>query len=194
MSAVVFTLWKKAKQSEVGMMYWLKRTLSKSSRNPNTPTQSNSTQQHQEQEQHGINEELINLVKSFTIDTFKNFPLQDEDESTYSEEVESTSTRVRKDLSQWQERHAVLILSTVKEISQLRYVLCPRHLKENQFWKIYFTLARSHLAPYELRAIQQEKLKQMAMEDEKSSVYHAHEIEMAEAKPGNFTEPLPPSD
>ncbi|KEH29002.1 BSD domain protein [Medicago truncatula] len=123
-------------------MYWLKRTLSKSSRNPNTATQ----QQH-EQEHHGITDELINLVKSFTIDTFKNFPLQDEDESSYSEEVESTSTRVRKDLSQWQERHAVLILSNVKEISQLRYVLCPRHLKENQFWIIYFTLARSHLAP-----------------------------------------------
>lgn len=137
-------------------MYWLKRTLSKSSRNPNTATQ----QQH-EQEHHGITDELINLVKSFTIDTFKNFPLQgcfslhlfffcsfspklkkmlgvygshfkfpifiiylisfdfmgvDEDESSYSEEVESTSTRVRKDLSQWQERHAVLILSNVKVI------------------------------------------------------------------------------
>jgi hypothetical protein len=38
----------------------------------------------------------------------------DEDESNYSEEVESTSTRVRKDLSHWQERHAVLILSRVK--------------------------------------------------------------------------------
>jgi len=52
----------------------------------------------------------------------------------------------------------------------------------------------SLLIRYELRAIQQEKLKQMAMEDEKSSVNHPHEIEMAEAKPGNFTEPLPPSD
>ncbi|CAI8584614.1 unnamed protein product [Vicia faba] len=32
-------------------------------------------------------------------------------------------------------------------MSQLRYVLCPRHLKDNQFWTIYFALARSHLAP-----------------------------------------------
>ncbi|KAK2432864.1 hypothetical protein QL285_018198 [Trifolium repens] len=174
-------------------MYWLKRTLSKNSTNPTTTsTESNSTQQH-EQEQHGITQELINHVKSFTIHTFKNFPLQDEDESNYSEEVESTSTRVRKDLSQWQERHAVLILSRVKEISQLRYVLCPRHLKENQFWKIYFTLARSHLAPYELRAIQQEKLKQMAMEEDKSSDNNPYEIEMAEAKHVNVIEPLPPS-
>ncbi|XP_012572956.1 uncharacterized protein [Cicer arietinum] len=171
------------------MMYWLKRTLSKS---PTNPAQSNSTAgQQPEQQHHGITDQLINHVKSFTIDTFKNFPLQDEDEATYSKEVESNSTRVRNDLSQWQERHAVLILST--EISHLRYVLCPRHLKENQFWKIYFTLTKSHLAPYELRAIQQEKLKQMAMEDDKSSDNHPYEIEMAEAKHGNFIEPLPPS-
>ncbi|KAK2379113.1 hypothetical protein QL285_066948 [Trifolium repens] len=178
-------------------MYWLKRTLSRNPRNPTASTESNSTQQqqqqHHEQQQHGITEEFINHVKTFTIHTFKNFPLQDEDESNYSEEVESTSTRVRKDLSQWQERHAVLILSKVKEISQLRYVMCPRHLKENQFWKIYFTLARSHLAPYELRAIQQEKLKQMAMEEDKSSDNNnPYEIEMAEAKHVNVIEPLPP--
>ncbi|KAJ1427986.1 BSD domain [Sesbania bispinosa] len=108
-------------------------------------------------------------------------------------EAQYTSTKVRTDLSQWQERHAILILSRVKEISQLRYVLCPRHLKENQFWRIYFLLARNHIVEYELRAIQQEKLKQMAMEDEKSSDNSPYEIEMAEAKHGNFIEPLPPS-
>lgn len=47
----------------------------------------------------GIIDELINHVKSFTIDTFKNFPLKDEDEFSYSEEVQSDSTRVRKDIS-----------------------------------------------------------------------------------------------
>jgi hypothetical protein len=58
-------------------MYWLKRTLSKNPRNPTASTQSNSTQQqHHEQEQHGITEEFINHVKTFTIHTFKNFPLQ----------------------------------------------------------------------------------------------------------------------
>lgn len=173
-------------------MYWLKHTFSKSFTNPNTSTESNSTQQSQEHKHHGITDELINHVKSFTIDTFKNFPLKDEDESSYSEEVQSDSTRVRKDISQWQERHAVLILSRVKEMSQLRYVLYPRHLKDNQFWTKYFALARSHLAPYELRAIQQEKLKQMAMEEDKSSENHQYEIEMAEAKHGNSVEPLAP--
>ncbi|TKY68600.1 hypothetical protein E2542_SST04856 [Spatholobus suberectus] len=181
-------------------MDWLRRSLSRSSRNsetPNTQTQSNSkVQQQQEDEEsiYGITEKLINDVKSFTIDTFKNFPLQDEDEGSYGEETQSSSTKVRKDLSQWQEKHAILILSRVKEISQLRYVLCPRHLKENQFWKIYFKLARSHVLEYELRDIQREKLKLMAMEDEKSSDNNPYEVEMAEAKHGNFIDPLPPSE
>ncbi|XP_057459142.1 uncharacterized protein LOC130749789 [Lotus japonicus] len=180
------------------MMEWLRRSLSRSPRNgetSKTQTQSNTKEQDQQQ-QHmfGITEELINLVKSFTIDTFKNFPLQDEDQATYGEEAQSTtSTKVRKDLSQWQERHAVLVLSSVKELSQLRFVLCPRHLKENEFWRIYFILTRSHIAEYELRAIQQEKLKRMATEDEKSSNNSLYEIEMAEAKHGSIIEPLPPS-
>ncbi|XP_068479159.1 uncharacterized protein [Phaseolus vulgaris] len=120
--------------------------------------------------------------------------LQYEDEGSYWEETESSSSKVRKDLSEWQERHAILVLSRVKEISQLRYVLCPRHLKENQFWKIYFKLARSHVLEYELRHIKQEKLKRMAMEDEKSSVNNSYEVEMSEAKDFNFIEPLPPSE
>lgn len=33
----------------------------------------------------------------------------------------------------------------------------------------------------------------MAMEDEKSSYNNLNEVEMAEAKHGNFIEPLPPS-
>ncbi|PNY04953.1 hypothetical protein L195_g011016 [Trifolium pratense] len=51
----------------------------------------------------------------------------------------------------------------------------------------------SLLIRYELRAIQQEKLKQMAMEEDKSSDNHPYEIEMSEAKHVNFIEPLPPS-
>lgn len=181
-------------------MEWLRRNLSRSLRNsesPNPQSQLNSKKGREEDDDeevrlYGITEELINHVKSFTIDTFKNFPLQDEDEATYDEETQSTSSNVQKDLSQWQERHAILILSRVKEISQLRFVLCPRHLKEKQFWKIYFKLARSHVFEYELRAIQREKLKRMAMEEAKSSDNRPNEVEMAEAKHGNL-ESLPPS-
>ncbi|MED6219814.1 hypothetical protein PIB30_039198 [Stylosanthes scabra] len=176
-------------------MEWFRRSLSRSSNNNTTLSNPNSkaSQQESEEQIYGITQDLINHLKSFTIDTFKNFPLQDEDDSANGEEARSTSTKIRKDLSQWQERHAVLILSRVKEISQLRYSLCPRHLKEQQFWKIYFKLARSHVVEYELRAIQREKLKKMAMEDEKSSDNSPYEVEMSEAKHGNFLEPQPPS-
>ncbi|XP_028215387.1 uncharacterized protein LOC114397516 isoform X2 [Glycine soja] len=130
-------------------MDWLRRSLSRGSRNSKTPniqTQSNSeVQQHLEESIYGITEELINHIKTFTLDTFKNFPLQDEVEGSYGEDTQSSSTKVRNELSQWQEKHAILVLSRVKEMSQLRYVLCPRHLKESQFWKIYFKLARSHV-------------------------------------------------
>ncbi|KAK9006880.1 hypothetical protein V6N11_019211 [Hibiscus sabdariffa] len=50
------------------------------------------------------------------------------------EQNHSNFSNVRKDLSDWQERHAVLVLSKVKELSQLRFKLCPRHLKEENFW------------------------------------------------------------
>jgi len=50
------------------------------------------------------------------------------------------------------------------------------------------------LIRYELRHIKQEKLKRMAMEDEKSSVNNSYEVEMAEAKDISFVEPLPPSE
>lgn len=64
-------------------MEWLRRNLSRSSRNsesPNPQSQSNSKKGKKEEDEefrlYGITEELINHVKSFTIDTFKNFPLQ----------------------------------------------------------------------------------------------------------------------
>ncbi|KAI4356418.1 hypothetical protein L6164_000442 [Bauhinia variegata] len=174
-------------------MDWVRRKLARTSTESKIPNhQSQSNPKGADEEQiYGITEELINFVKSFTIDTFKDFPLQDEDEATYVGETPTTSTKIQKDLSQWQERHAILLLSKVKETSQLRYALCPRHLKEKQFWRIYFKLVRSHLIEYELRAVQLEKLKSMAMEDEKSSDNGAWEVEMAEAKHGVFNEPQP---
>ncbi|KAK9088077.1 hypothetical protein Syun_030471 [Stephania yunnanensis] len=121
----------------------------------------------EEEEELGLTDELREVVKSFTIDTFKSFPLQDD--------------KVEKDLSEWQERHAMLLISQVKEISQLRYALCPRHLKDTQFWRIYFLLVKSLVSPYELRAIREEKLKRLERQEEKSP-NKVFEVEMSEAK------------
>lgn len=35
----------------------------------------------------------------------------------------------------------------LQEISKLRYELCPRIMKERKFWRIYFILVNSHVAP-----------------------------------------------
>lgn len=98
------------------------------------------------------------------------------DESSEVSELGTTESNVRKDLSEWQERHATLVLGSVKvyttthlsrlhvqhvdfvfnfsvlclclqQISKLRYELCPRVMKERRFWRIYFTLVSTHVAP-----------------------------------------------
>ncbi len=52
-----------------------------------------------------------------------------------------------KYLTPWQEHHALLVVQTVKEINELRFVLCPKRMTDNQFWKVYFTLAQKYLPP-----------------------------------------------
>ncbi|XP_076926705.1 uncharacterized protein LOC143589979 [Bidens hawaiensis] len=164
---------------------WFRRIKTGSSR-------CRSSSQNNEQQLYGITDDLINLLKSFTIETFRNFNLQDEEESAAVDGAESTAGIVQKDLSPWQEKHAVLVLSKVKELSQLRFRLCPRYLKERQFWRIYFTLVKNHVAKYELHAIRLEKLKQIAVETKKDQNTSAYEVEMLEARKPTNLEPATP--
>ncbi|CAJ2664684.1 unnamed protein product [Trifolium pratense] len=103
----------------------------------------------------GITHEFREFVKGITVTTFRDFPLQDDTELS---DVPAVSN-IRQDLTEWQEKHANLVLSTVKEISKLRYELCPRVMKERKFWRIYFILVNNHIAPYENRYIEETKLK-----------------------------------
>ncbi|XP_059432512.1 uncharacterized protein LOC132165847 [Corylus avellana] len=195
---------------------WFRRGLSSAStktKNPNLPNQSHpDPQQEEEEELFGVTEQLIEFVKSFTFDTFNNFPLQehanfievgaDDEGAACGDVTPSTSGNVRKDPSEWQERHALLVITKVKYIFFARafstynqrellvgYMLCPRRLRERQFWRIYFMLVKSYVIEYELRAVQLAKLESMAMENEKSSETSVYEVEMAEAK---HTESLMP--
>ncbi|BFG16881.1 hypothetical protein CerSpe_031540 [Prunus speciosa] len=106
----------------------------------------------------GVTDDLRDFVKGLTSDTFKHFPIQDAAEEV--SEVPTTASNVRKDLTEWQEKHATFVLTTVKEISRLRYELCPRVMKERRFWKIYFTLVSSHVAPYEKQYMEEMKVKE----------------------------------
>ncbi|KAH7516142.1 hypothetical protein FEM48_Zijuj10G0103700 [Ziziphus jujuba var. spinosa] len=62
----------------------------------------------------GLADDLIVFVKGLTSTTFQSFPIQDEMEGSESD-VPATASNVRKDLTEWQERHATLILTTVKK-------------------------------------------------------------------------------
>ncbi|KAI3461044.1 hypothetical protein Pfo_017707 [Paulownia fortunei] len=146
---------------------------------PNNNKNSNKLREEEEEKLYGITDQLIEFIKSFSLEIFKNFSLPDEEESSCDG---GNSGNVRSDLSDWQETHAMLALSRVKELAQLRFRLCPRYLKERQFWRIYFTLVKSYVAEYELRAVQLAKLKQIRMGNETVSNSSAHEVEMSEAK------------
>ncbi|CAK9162364.1 unnamed protein product [Ilex paraguariensis] len=171
---------------------WLKRSLSRPKKTSSLPSSDAHLQQKskesqdgdEEQQLYGVTEQLIDFIKSFTLDTFKNFPLQDEKavDSGGGDGAPTTSSNLRKDLSDWQERHATLVLSKVKELSNLRFRLCPRYLKEQEFWRIYFTLVKSYVAKYELHAIRLAQLKQLRVENENSADTNACEVEMSEAK------------
>ncbi|KAG6496520.1 uncharacterized protein LOC121993051 [Zingiber officinale] len=127
----------------------------------------------------GVTDRLREFVRTFTVDTFKSFPLQD-DQPADADGV-GVESNVRMDLTEWRERHATLVLSKVKEIAHLRYVLCPRHLKERQFWRIYFQLVKSYVAPYERHAMQKARMQKLEMESEASPHKAAIEVEMSES-------------
>uniref|UniRef100_A0A5B6YH79 BSD domain-containing protein n=2 Tax=Davidia involucrata TaxID=16924 RepID=A0A5B6YH79_DAVIN len=114
-----------------------------------------TAEQTEDLEKFGITDELREFVKEIMMSTFQDFPLADDSEMS---DIPSVSN-VRQDLTEWQEKHAKLVLSTVKEISKLRYQLCPRIMKERRFWRIYFILVNSHVAPYEKRYMENAKLK-----------------------------------
>ncbi|PSR89098.1 ATP synthase subunit b like [Actinidia chinensis var. chinensis] len=102
-------------------------------------------------ERFGVTDELREFVKGITLNTFRDFPLEDDQEMS---DIPPLSN-VRQDLTAWQEKHAKLVLLTVKEISKLRYELCPRVMKERKFWRIYFILVNSHVAPFEKRYMEE---------------------------------------
>ncbi|KAK8659344.1 hypothetical protein V6N13_029548 [Hibiscus sabdariffa] len=108
----------------------------------------------------GLTDDLRDFVKGFTPSTFQNFPSPVQEETEPSDAT-VTGSNVRKDLSEWQERHATLVLTTVKEIKKLRYELCPRLMKEKNFWRIYFTLVSTHVAPYEKQYVEEVKQREV---------------------------------
>lgn len=94
-----------------------------------------------ELEAYGIDDDFLVFLRGLTYSTFRDFSgLPEADDVGF---VDNGHGVMR--LNPWQEQHANLVLRTVKELQDLRYVLCPRRMEEERFWKIYFALAYRNL-------------------------------------------------
>ncbi|XP_015068097.1 uncharacterized protein LOC107012705 [Solanum pennellii] len=129
-------------------------------------------------EKFGVTDDLREFVKGISRDTFQNVQLQDESEMSDI----PTVSNIRQDLTEFQEKHAKLVLSSVKEISKLRYEICPRIMRERKFWRIYFILVNSHLAPYEKKYMDEKKI----ISAEKANIEEAKDI----SSEGKTSEPV----
>lgn len=129
-------------------------------------------------EKFGVTNDLREFVQGITINTFQDFPL--DDDSVISDIP--TVSNVRQDLTEFQEKHAKFVLSSVKEISKLRYELCPRIMRERKFWRIYFILVNSHVAPYEKKYMEEVEIKSV----EKAQVGSEKEVSLA----GTISKPV----
>eukprot|EP00899_Mesostigma_viride_P029491 jgi/Mesvir1/9727/Mv25323-RA.1 len=86
---------------------------------------------------YGVTPELRQFVSSINIYTFRDFPKDDpEKESSW-------------EMSKWREEHARLVLESVQEVADFRYVLCPRRMTETRFWRVYFQLVETMVNKYE---------------------------------------------
>uniref|UniRef100_A0A0E0H719 BSD domain-containing protein n=1 Tax=Oryza nivara TaxID=4536 RepID=A0A0E0H719_ORYNI len=156
-----------------------------------------------EEEELGVTPQLLDFLRTLSPDSFKSSALQLQGNShTLAISISISSFPLRSgldrdvrveagDLTGWQERHAVLVLSKAKELAKIRYDLCPRHMKDKQFWRIYFLLAKSYTSPYELRAIQKEKVRRMETENGKAKDVTTVEVEMQESKCSRDSQTLP---
>uniref|UniRef100_A0ACD5UWZ4 Uncharacterized protein n=1 Tax=Avena sativa TaxID=4498 RepID=A0ACD5UWZ4_AVESA len=141
-----------------------------------------SAAEGKEEEELGVTPQLLDFLRTLSPDAFKSSAVQLNQDGA----VEAAG-----ELSEWQQRHAVLVLGRAKELAKIRYDLCPRNMKDKQFWTVYFLLTRSYILLYELRAIQKEKVRRMETENGKPKDVITVEVEMQESKCSRGSQTLP---
>ncbi|XP_044337989.1 uncharacterized protein [Triticum aestivum] len=84
-------------------------------------------------EELSVTPQLLDFIRTLSPDAFKSFPSS----STKAPPPSSLlggSAESAAELLDWQQRHAILVLARAKELAKVRYDLCPRHMKDKQFW------------------------------------------------------------
>jgi len=97
-------------------------------------TEETKTTSSEDESDYGIDATIMEFVDSICDhpNTFRDFPIQN-----YG--------ALSKKLTPKQEKHAVIMLNKVPELSKLRYKLCPGIMKEEMFWRIYFLLLHNKI-------------------------------------------------
>lgn len=98
-----------------------------------------------ERETYGITNELLEFLDSMTMQTFRDFPLQDD---KMDDENESQDKRSATFLSEWQEKHAIAVLKASPRLNNFRYRLVPQKMTDRRFWNVYFQITISFLKGY----------------------------------------------
>ncbi|KAL4549549.1 hypothetical protein Ndes2526B_g04557 [Nannochloris sp. 'desiccata'] len=93
---------------------------------------------------YGITSRFIEFIRSLNYNTFRDFSAGKAAGPTEAP-ASGEDAPDAPSLNAWQVRHAMLVVRAVKEVNELRYVLCPRYMPDQQFWEVYFALAASHL-------------------------------------------------
>ncbi|KAF8404851.1 hypothetical protein HHK36_009741 [Tetracentron sinense] len=83
----------------------------------------------------GVTDEVLTFARNIAMhpETWLDFPLEDDEESDDF------------DMSDAQQDHALAVEHLAPRLAALRIELCPGHMSEGCFWKIYFVLLHSRL-------------------------------------------------
>ncbi|KAJ6791417.1 Uncharacterized protein M6B38_244720 [Iris pallida] len=85
----------------------------------------------------GVTEDVVAFARSISLhpETWLGFPLAPDDEDDSN----------AFDMSDAQQEHALAVERLAPSLAELRVELCPSHMSERHFWKIYFVLLHSRL-------------------------------------------------
>eukprot|EP00192_Tetraselmis_astigmatica_P011916 CAMPEP_0117698514 /NCGR_PEP_ID=MMETSP0804-20121206/29798_1 /TAXON_ID=1074897 /ORGANISM="Tetraselmis astigmatica, Strain CCMP880" /LENGTH=411 /DNA_ID=CAMNT_0005512827 /DNA_START=357 /DNA_END=1593 /DNA_ORIENTATION=- len=98
----------------------------------------------QDRAEYGLTDDFIAHVKGFSYMLFMDFPVG---HLEITRDLTPRSMPKTMKLAPWQEKHAMLLVQSIPEFNDLRYVLCPKKMAEERFWEIYFTLCKEKLPP-----------------------------------------------
>ncbi|KAI3832179.1 hypothetical protein MKX03_012738 [Papaver bracteatum] len=87
----------------------------------------------------GVTDDVLAFARNISLhpETWLDFPLEDDEDSDDF------------DMSDAQQEHALAVMNLAPELASLRMELCPEHISDGYFWKIYFVLLHSRLSKHD---------------------------------------------